>query len=207
MGTRARIGRINPSGSITSIYTHWDGYPSHHLPILTRYYATAERVAALLALGSLSKLAPEIGEKHDFEDRSHGNWCTAHGRDRAEPNCKASSSRNEVAFAALCRSCWAEYAYARHIAVDAATSPKVPHGHGLALRAGHRHHDFTRLRLHRHQIDRMGRQKLHALGFDVVDAQAVGAFKTHQAAVWREPGAKHRSLHAVSVGWHRVDVL
>ena len=111
MGTRARIGRINPSGSITSIYTHWDGYPSHHLPILTRYYATADRLAALLALGSLSKLAPEIGEKHDFEDRSHGNWCTAHGRDRAEPNCKASSSRNEVAFAALCRSCWAEYAY------------------------------------------------------------------------------------------------
>ena len=47
MGTRARIGRINPSGSITSIYTHWDGYPSHHLPILTQYYATAYRVAAL----------------------------------------------------------------------------------------------------------------------------------------------------------------
>ena len=111
MGTRARIGRINPSGSITSIYTHWDGYPSHHLPVLTRYYATADRLAALLTLGSLSKLAPELGEKHDFEDRSHENWCTAHCRDRGEPKCKASTSRNEVAFAAACSDCWAEYAY------------------------------------------------------------------------------------------------
>ena len=26
MSTRARIGRINANGSITSIYSHWDGY-------------------------------------------------------------------------------------------------------------------------------------------------------------------------------------
>jgi hypothetical protein len=111
MGTRARIGRINANGSITSIYTHWDGYPSHHLPILSQHYASDDRITALLALGSLSSLAPEIGEKHDFEDRSHANWCTAHGRDRGEKKCKASTSRNEVAFAAACANCWAEYAY------------------------------------------------------------------------------------------------
>ena len=111
MSTRARIGRINANGSIDSLYTHWDGYPSHHLPILRRHYANAERVSALLALGSLSKLAPEIGEKHDFEDRSHENWCTAHGRDRGEKKCKSSTSRNEVAFAAACSNCWADFAY------------------------------------------------------------------------------------------------
>lgn len=111
MSTRARIGRINTNGSITSIYTHWDGYPSHHLSILNRYYSNADRITALLALGSLSKLAPELGEKHDFEDRNHENWCTAYERDRGDPKCKTSTRPNKLAFAAACTKCWAEYAY------------------------------------------------------------------------------------------------
>ncbi len=111
MSTRTRIGRINPSGSITSIYTHWDGYPSHHLPILTQHYSSEARINALLALGSLSSLAPELGDKHDFDDRDHRDWCTAHGRDRNDRDCAAMTSRNEIAFAAACADCWAEYAY------------------------------------------------------------------------------------------------
>jgi len=43
-------------------------------------------VLALLALGSLSSLAEEIGEKHDFDDHSEkfDSWCRAYGRDRGE---------------------------------------------------------------------------------------------------------------------------
>src|SRR4029450_988789 len=54
MATRARVGVRNEDGTVTSIYTHWDGYPEHHLPILTEAYATEERARALIALGDVS---------------------------------------------------------------------------------------------------------------------------------------------------------
>ena len=38
MSTRARIGIVRPNGSILSIYTHSDGYISHHGPILLEHY-------------------------------------------------------------------------------------------------------------------------------------------------------------------------
>jgi len=111
MGTRSRIGRINPDGSITSIYTHWDGYPSHHLPILSQHYRDTERIDALLELGNLSTLAPELGEKHAFDSREQRTWCTAYGRDRNDLSWQAITSANEVAFATACSECWADYAY------------------------------------------------------------------------------------------------
>ena len=67
MGTRSRIGVVNPDDSITSIYCHWDGYPEHHLPILTGHYTTEDKAADLIALGSLSSLEPEIGVRHNFD--------------------------------------------------------------------------------------------------------------------------------------------
>jgi hypothetical protein len=111
MGTRSRIGRINADGSITSIYTHWDGYPSHHLLILNQHYRDAARIDALLELGGLSTLAPELGEKHSFDSREQRTWCTAYGRDRNDPDWQAITSANEVDFATACSECWADYAY------------------------------------------------------------------------------------------------
>lgn len=111
MGTRARLGRCNADGSITSIYTHWDGFPEHHLPILTEHYAAPARLDALLSLGDLSVLAPQIGEPHDFEDREHREWCTAYARDRGETGVIALTSPNLTAFASACSGCGAEYAY------------------------------------------------------------------------------------------------
>jgi len=111
MGTRSRIGRIKSDGSITSIYTHWDGYPSHHLPILTQHYGSTVQIDALLALGNLSMLAPQIGEQHDFESRERTDWCTAYCRDRNEEDCSSITSRNEVVFAAACSDWDADYAY------------------------------------------------------------------------------------------------
>lgn len=83
MSTRSRIGILESDGSVTSIYCHWDGYVSHHGPILRDHYATEAKVRALLALGDISILGDAPGEKHDFDARPDG-MCTAYGRDRGE---------------------------------------------------------------------------------------------------------------------------
>lgn len=86
MSTRARVGIMNADESITSIYTHHDGYISHHGPILLNHYNTEARIRELLALGDLSRLTGDIGEKHDFDTslRMHRDWCCAYSRDRNE---------------------------------------------------------------------------------------------------------------------------
>lgn len=60
MGTRSRIAARNAEGTFTSIYVHWDGYPSHHGPILLGYYNSEEKVRELLALGDMSSLNWDI---------------------------------------------------------------------------------------------------------------------------------------------------
>lgn len=73
---------------VESIYTHWDGYPSHHGPLLLGYWDTAEKVRDLIALGDLSILNKELGQAHDFDapydDLESRDWCKAYGRDRGE---------------------------------------------------------------------------------------------------------------------------
>lgn len=83
MATRSAIG-IETDGKIVAIYCHWDGYIEHNGEILYRHYQTPEKILALIALGDLSSLGAEIGEKHDFDSRTHTNWCTYYGRDRGE---------------------------------------------------------------------------------------------------------------------------
>jgi hypothetical protein len=84
MATRSLIGKLNSDGTITSIYCHWDGYPSHNGVLLQEYWNTPYKVDQLLALGDLSSLGKEIGEQHDFNSPRNRDWCTAYGRDRGE---------------------------------------------------------------------------------------------------------------------------
>lgn len=87
MATRSLIGKLNSDNTVNYIYCHWDGYPSHNGAILQEHYNTLEKVDALLALGDLSSLGKEIGEKHDFDfhfGKPNEDWCTAYGRDREE---------------------------------------------------------------------------------------------------------------------------
>ena len=88
MATRSHIGVRNLDGTVDYIYCHFDGYPKHNGKILIDHYADMDKVKALLALGDLSILGAEIGEKQDFNNRdeSDNNWCLAYGRDRNEPN-------------------------------------------------------------------------------------------------------------------------
>lgn len=91
MGTRANIAISHPDGTVTAIYTHWDGYPDHHGPILQEHYTDPVKIEQLIALGALSVFGPEIGEKHDFDSRSEKDkgWCKAYGRDRGEEETSA----------------------------------------------------------------------------------------------------------------------
>ena len=54
MGTRSFIGYRNDDGSITGVYCHYDGYPSHQAPILSRYHG--EDVRRLVQPGDMSTL-------------------------------------------------------------------------------------------------------------------------------------------------------
>lgn len=85
MGTRSAIGIELQNGKIEAVYCHWDGYLSNNGRILLDHY-DREKTLALVALGGLSSLKPEIGEQHDFDDRSDATsgWCRFYGRDRGE---------------------------------------------------------------------------------------------------------------------------
>lgn len=110
MGTRANIVRKNADGSFDSIYTHWDGYPEHHAPILLEHYNTPQRVAMLLELGDLSSLGAKIGDKHDFHSCPEG-VCNAYGRDRGEENTSVRHWPNDEALGAMLKEAWTEWVY------------------------------------------------------------------------------------------------
>jgi hypothetical protein len=88
MATRSLIGKLNSDKTtVDYIYCHWDGHIDNNGRILHEHYNTLEKVDALLALGDLSSLGNEIGEKHDFDfhlSKPGEDWCTAYGRDRGE---------------------------------------------------------------------------------------------------------------------------
>jgi hypothetical protein len=83
MSTHCLIAKQNVDGSIYGIYCHWDGYEAHVGKLLKEHYTDPTKVNLLLALGDISSLAPEIGEKHSFNDPNR-DWTVAYARDRGE---------------------------------------------------------------------------------------------------------------------------
>ena len=86
MSTRSFIGTLLPGGSITGIYCHHDGYPKGVGVTLRDHYTDPAKVDALLALGSISSLGAEIGEKHEFATRCEEveDVVDAYHRDRGD---------------------------------------------------------------------------------------------------------------------------
>jgi len=94
MGTRSRIGVMH-GDKVKSIYCHYDGYLEHNGQVLAQYYDSA-KANQLVALGDMSTLRPQIGEKHAFSQfdlppeeveaykELTRDWCTFYGRDRGE---------------------------------------------------------------------------------------------------------------------------
>ena len=123
MGTRSMIGIENPNTkAVKAIYCHWDGYLEHNGAILNEHYSASPKVNNLIALGDLSSLRAEIGEKHAFsqfdlpKDEVEAfkllteNMCTFYGRDRGET---APYKRFDTAKEAVTHydHCGAEYFY------------------------------------------------------------------------------------------------
>ena len=95
MGTRSRIGVMH-GDKCKSVYCHWDGYLSHNGQLLQDHYDSA-KANHLVALGFISSLKEEIGEKHPFSgcdvipnisfqkyEELYGKMTTFYGRDRGE---------------------------------------------------------------------------------------------------------------------------
>ena len=72
MGTRSAIGYLQPSGSVRAVYCHWDGYPSHQLPILETHYNTTAKVKALVKPGSMSSLRTDQTWESDYQRDENG---------------------------------------------------------------------------------------------------------------------------------------
>lgn len=97
MATRSTIAVQHADGTVSQVYCHWDGYLSHNGKLLNDHYNTLEKAEALVALGSISSLSREIGEKHPFDNphpynspayldhrAKHEHMTLYYGRDRGE---------------------------------------------------------------------------------------------------------------------------
>ena len=111
MSTRCRIAVRNSDDTFTSIYCHWGGFPREVGLTLRDHYTATAKVRALLALGDLSELGAELGQRHGFEDHSHPDWTTAYGRDRGDPDTAALQSADLEALIAAAQECGAEWLY------------------------------------------------------------------------------------------------
>lgn len=117
MGTRSRIGVMH-GDKVKSVYCHWDGYLEHNGAILQEHYDSS-RANQLVALGDISSLGPEIGDKHPFSqfdipeaDRvNYANWTTFYGRDRGETGTEWKVAHTFDEFYAQCDNCGAEFYY------------------------------------------------------------------------------------------------
>jgi len=67
MATRSRIGIVNEDGTVSSIYCHWDGYPSGNGVILLESYTDRDKVKELIELGAISSLNIEVAPPPLFE--------------------------------------------------------------------------------------------------------------------------------------------
>lgn len=121
MGTRSRIGVMH-GDIVKSVYCHWDGYLEHNGKILQEHYDSA-KANHLVAMGDLSSLRPNIGEKHAFsqfevpKDEVEAykalteDMCTFYGRDRGETGYEFKAAHTFAEFLEQCDNCGAEYYY------------------------------------------------------------------------------------------------
>ena len=121
MGTRSRIGVMH-GDNVKSIYCHWDGYLGFNGQILQDHY-NSTKTNFLVALGDMSSLAPEIGEKHAFSQfdlpaeeveaykELTRDWCTFYGRDRGEKDTEWQVATTFDEFLDQCGKSGVEYYY------------------------------------------------------------------------------------------------
>lgn len=109
MATRSFISKLLPDGSVEGVYCHWDGDTVGD--VLKAHYTDPKKVDELLALGDISSLGPEIGQKHDFDNPTPG-YTVAYHRDRGEDMRFVTTYPSVSAMRAkVTNDIYAEYAY------------------------------------------------------------------------------------------------
>lgn len=122
MATRSRIGVMH-GNVVKHVYCHWDGYLAHNGQILQDHYDSV-KANNLVALGDVSSLRPEIGEKHDFDyyfnkDKYtaeqlklyEDQWTMFYGRDRGEEGTEWKVSNTFEDFLEWVSGCGGEWYY------------------------------------------------------------------------------------------------
>jgi len=110
MSTRSGIAVEHEDDTVVGVYSHSDGYPAGVGKILHEHYHDREKALALVALGNISCLAAEIGERHPFRDRLNG-WTTFYGRDRGESDVGPTTAIDRESWRHTIRQSGVEYLY------------------------------------------------------------------------------------------------
>ena len=120
MGTRSLIAVVH-GNNYKTVYCHWDGYLSHNGRILQEHY-DSPKANNLVALGNISSLQPNIGEKHPFSkfdtdipakefEEKYGNMTTFYGRDRDEKGQEFVTHTSKESLIEHFNDSWCEFAY------------------------------------------------------------------------------------------------
>ena len=120
MGTRSLIAVVH-GNNYKTVYCHWDGYLSHNGRILQEHY-DSPKANNLIALGNISSLTPNIGEKHPFSqfdtdmpakefEAKFGNMTTFYGRDRDEEGQEFITHTSKESLIEHFNDGWCEFAY------------------------------------------------------------------------------------------------
>jgi hypothetical protein len=120
MGTRSLIAVVH-GDNYKTVYCHWDGYLSHNGRILQERY-DSPKANNLVALGNISSLQPNIGEKHPFSkfdtdmpdqefEEKYGNMTTFYGRDREEKGQEFITHTSKESLIENFNESWCEFAY------------------------------------------------------------------------------------------------
>jgi hypothetical protein len=110
MATRSTIAVQHEDGTVSQIYCHFDGYPSHNGRILHENYTTLAKVEELISHSDMSILAKNINPtgEHTF-DNPEDDVCVYYGRDRGEDDTEARTFENERHYRLATE--WEEYNY------------------------------------------------------------------------------------------------
>ena len=113
MATRATIAKLDNNG-VKAIYLHSDGYLEYAGRILDEHYRDESKVDELIALGDLSSLNENIGEKLPFNDYMlfhEKKQCRFYHRDRGE-ELKIHTLKDDIELIEFAKdSCNVEYIY------------------------------------------------------------------------------------------------
>ena len=120
MSTRSLIAVVH-GNNYKAVYCHWDGYLSYNGRILQEHY-DSPKANNLVALGNVSSLQPNLGEKHPFSkfdtdmpdaelEEKYGNMTTFYGRDREEEGQEFKTFTSKEELVESFNNVWAEFCY------------------------------------------------------------------------------------------------